>query len=975
MWLDCTDEADAMTTPMPDPADRADQENWIAAFGPFRLSAAERLLDKDGVPVRLGGRALSLLITLVAAAGQVIDKRQLMKLAWPDVVVEEGSLRVHMVAVRKALSEGSQGGRYVTNVAGQGYCFVAPVTYMPRSASPEKAPAQPQPAAGLPASTARVVGRDEALHVIETELLRTRFVTVVGAGGIGKTTVAVSVAHAMAGGFDDGACFVDLCAVNDAALVAGTLAATLGISGQPGDALSGPLNFLRDKQMLLVLDSCEHLIGAVAALADRVFKEAPGVHILATSREALRIEGEQVHLLLPLACPPAGDSIKAEEAMAYPAVQLFVQRAGVSAARFSLGDADAPAVAKICRELDGIALAIELAAGRLEAYGVEGIAALLNKSISVLWHGRRTAVPRHQTMSAALEWSYNLLTDVERAVLRRLSAFVGNFSLDAAQFVAGEPDLNDAEVVEAIANLVAKSLLANEVRGQGMCYRLLDSTRVYALQRLIACGESAAVASRHATWFCGALERRAASVAATEKEGTLLQRPELLGNVRAALDWSLSEGGDAEAGTALAAAAAHLLLEMSLLDECRGWMDKAITLLPGAMRGTRREMELQASRVQSLIFTRGDSEEVRRAFSRGLEIARDLRDDACQLKLLAGLGACLLRSGEFSGARDTARLAGKVAAAMDDPAASGAADSMLGVTYDLMGQIDDAEVCWEAVLKDSGEGHRVRAALLGFDQRVHALCGQARCHWLRGRVDEAAVTAQRALDLAEVRDHPVTLSIALVWAGSVFLWRGDWAREERVIEQLHAHATKHSMSTYAAVAIGLRGELAVRRARPELGVALLRESLHAVHAGHYEMRTGVFMNALAEGLAELGRHAEALATIEDAIALIERHGGYANMPEALRVKGEILARTPGTDLQSAEQYFLGAINCARQQGALSWELRSSNSLAKLWLGQSRVAPARQLLAPLHGRFAEGHGTVDLVTARDLLAALDSPPTF
>lgn len=975
MWLDCMDEADAMTTPMTDPAGRANQEDWVAVFGPFRLSAAERLLDKDGVPVRLGGRALSLLITLVAAAGQVIDKRKLMKLAWPDVVVEEGSLRVHMVAVRKALDDGRQGGRYVANVAGQGYCFVAPVTYVPRGASPVQAPAPPDPAAGLPpALTARVVGRDETLRAIEAELLQKRFVTVVGAGGIGKTTVAVSVAHAMAGAFDDGACFVDLCAVNDAALVAGTLAAMLGLDGHPGEAPSGLVSFMRDKHMLLVLDSCEHLIGAVAALADRIFKEAPGVHILATSRESLRVEGEQVHLLQPLACPPADDSIRAEEALAYPAVQLFVQRAGVSAARFSLGDADAPVVARICRELDGIALAIELAAGRLGAYGVDGIAALLNKSIAVLWHGRRTAVPRHQTMSAALEWSYNLLTESERAVLRRLSAFVGNFSLEAAQFVASEPGMDDAEVVEAVANLVAKSLLTNEARGKGMCYRLLDSTRVYALQRLIGCGESAAVASRHASWFRWALERRASPIFANEAERTPLQPAELLGNVRAALDWSLSDGGDMELGTALAAAAAPLLLEMSLLSECRGWMEKAIALLPEAARGARREMELQASLGQALMFTRGNGEEVRRAFSRGLEIARDLTDSAYQLRMLAGLGTCLLRMGDFRGALEAARSADEVASAMRDPVASGTVDSMLGVTLDLTGQIADAESRWEAVLKGTSEGQRVRMARLGFDHRVHALCGQARCHWLRGQCDQAAVLAQQAIEEAELLDHPVTLCIALIWAGSVFLWRGDWAREERVIEQLHAHATKHSLSPYAAVAMGLRGEVAVRCARPQSGVELLTASLGVVHVDRYEMRTGVFMGALAEGLAELGKHAEALATIEEALGLIERYGGYSNLPEALRVKGEILTNTPGADLQSAEQCFLDAIHCARQQGALSWELRSSNSLAKLLLRRGQVESARRVLAPIHGRFAEGHGTIDLVTAHDLLVALGSPPS-
>jgi predicted ATPase/DNA-binding winged helix-turn-helix (wHTH) protein len=972
MWLDSLCEAQAMTTPTTDNAERAGQDGWVASFGPFRLSAAARLLDKDGVPVHLGGRALSLLIALVGSAGQVIGKKELIARVWPDVVVDDGSLRVHMVAVRKALGDGQSGARYVTNVTGQGYCFVAPVTRLQAPALSAGTAARSDLPNGLPARLMHLVGRDAAVQVIQADLLQKRFVTIVGPGGIGKTTVAVSVVHAMLPAFGGAARFIDLAPVSEDAYVASALAATLGLLAHSGDAASGIVDFLRDKRMLLVLDSCEHVIGAVAELAERIFKEAPQIYVLATSREALRVEGEQVHQLLPLACPPAGDALKAEEALAYAAVQLFVNRAAAGATRFELADADAPAVAKICRELDGIALAIELAAGRLDAYGVQGIAALLNKSITVLWHGRRTAVPRHQTMSAALEWSYNLLTDLERSVLRRLSVFVGVFSLEAAQVVAGQSDADEGDVVEAIANLVAKSLLAGEAGGRAMHYRLLDSTRVYALRKLIECGESAAVASRHASYYRAVLERAALPGADAEKDKTLAQHAEMLGNVRAALDWSLSDGGDVEIGTALAAAAAPLLLEMAPLSECRAWMEKATASLSDAMRGTRREMELQASLGQSLMFTSGNSEEVRRAFSRGLELAEALEDLPFRLRLLGGLGTFLLRTGDFRGALEHARLAESVARRMDDPVALGTADSMLGVALDLTGDTIEAEKRWEAALKGAAEAHRTRTMRLGFNHRVHALCGQARCHWLRGECDHAAAVAQYAIEQAEMLNHPVTLSIALIWAGSVFLWRGDWLREQEVIDQLLAHATKHALSPYVAVAMGLRGELQVKRGRPDVGVNLLRASLQAVQANRYEMRTGAFINALAEGLSSLQQHAAALTAIEEATALIERHGGYLHMPETLRLKGEILASTPGTDSRLAEQCFLGAIQWSQRQSALSWELRAANSLARLWLNQGRIDSARLLLAPIHGRFTEGHDTDDLVTARALLAKVDHP---
>jgi predicted ATPase/DNA-binding winged helix-turn-helix (wHTH) protein len=946
----------------------ASLDTWVASFGPFQLSAAARLLSKDGVPVHLGGRALSLLIALVGSAGQVMGKKELMARTWPDVVVDEGSLRVHMVAIRKALGDGQSGARYVTNVTSQGYCFVAPVTRLQRTLLPDVTVAPADSANGLPAPPLRMVGREATVPRIQAELLRKRFVTIVGPGGIGKTTVAVAVAHAMLPGFEGAVRFVDLAAVSEGAYVPGTLAATLCLAH--ADAASGIVNFLRDKCMLIVLDSCEHIIGAAAELAERIFREAPQVHILATSREALRVEGEQVHRLLPLACPPASDALKAEEALTYAAVQLFVDRAAVGANRFELSDADAPAVAKICREFDGIALAIELAAGRLDAYGVQGIAALLNKSITMLWHGRRTAVPRHQTMSAALEWSYNLLTDAERAVLRRLSVFAGVFSLEAARFVAGQGDTDDAEVVEAVANLVAKSLLAGEAAGKAMRYRMLDYTRVYTLRKLIESGEAFAVASRHASHYRRVLERAVLPASGADKDRTLAQQAEILGNVRAALDWSLSDGGDVEIGTALAAAAAPRLLEMSLLSECRDWMEKAIAALSDAMRGTRREMELQASLGQALMFTSGNTEEVRRALSRGLEIAEALEDIPLQLRLLGGLGTFQIRMGDFRGALELARQAESVAQRMEDPVAQGTADSMLGVALDLTGEIAEAEKHWEAALKGAAEAHRTRTMRLGFNHRIHALCGQARCHWLRGGCDHAAAVAQYVIEQAEMLNHPVTLSIALIWAGSVFLWRGDWSREEEIVDRLLALATKHSMSPYAAVAMGLKGEVEVQRGRPDLGVNLLRDSLQAVRANRYEMRTGAFSHALAEGLNHLQQHAEALATIEEAITLAERQGGYLHMPEMLRVKGEILASTPGADGQLAEQCFHGAIQWSQRQSALSWELRAANSLARHWLKQGRIDPARRLLAPIYGRFTEGLDTSDLVTARELLAKVD-----
>src|SRR3984893_17362394 len=389
----------------------------VICFGPFRLSPTERLLEKGGVPFRLGSRALDILIALVERPSEVVSKKELIAKVWPDLTVGEGSLHFHVSALRKALGEGRSGGRYVTNVSGRGYCFVAPIS---RAASPPALlrHSLAHSPIGLPPSPTKMVGRDETVRFIAEELAARRFLTIVGPGGIGKTTLATAVSHTMLAVFGDAVHYVDFGPLQTPSLVPNMVASTLGLPGNFDDPLAALPTFLRDRRMLLVLDSCEHLIETIASMAERIFVSAPEVDILATSRQPLQVESEQVHRLHPLAFPPDDAPLTAACALTFPAVQLFVERAAADGSGFELNDADAPIVGKVCRRLDGIALALELAAGRVGAYGIKGIVSLLDGPCRLLWHGRRTALPRHQTLSAMLDWSYNLLPESERVILR-----------------------------------------------------------------------------------------------------------------------------------------------------------------------------------------------------------------------------------------------------------------------------------------------------------------------------------------------------------------------------------------------------------------------------------------------------------------------------------------------------------------------------------------------------------------------------
>jgi predicted ATPase/DNA-binding winged helix-turn-helix (wHTH) protein len=477
------------------------------SFGRFRLFPARQLLLEDERPVRLGSRALDILTTLVEHAGQVVSKDELTTRVWPDTFVEESSLRVHIAGLRRALGDGHAGNRYVANIPGRGYRFVAPV-----SVSEESSRAAPQPACSslthnLPTTLIRMVGRDATAGALSKQLTHRRFITVVGPAGIGKTTVALAVANGLIATYRDGVRFVDLAPFTDPLLVPSALAFVFGLAIHSGNPTPGLIAFLRNKKMLVVLDSCEHLVEGTAALAVDLLKSAPGLNILATSREPLCAEGECVHRLTPLKVPPISRKLTATEALAFPAVQLFVERAIACLDTFELTDADAPIVAGICRKLDGIALAIELAASRVDAFGVQGLAALLDDRFRLLMRGRRTALPRHRTLSAALDWSYEFLPDSERIILRRLAAFDSYFTLESAIAVAGDSAIAPLDVVDALANLVAKSLVTADTGSEIVHYRLLETIRAYAHGKLAESGDFEHVARRHAADLRNILER------------------------------------------------------------------------------------------------------------------------------------------------------------------------------------------------------------------------------------------------------------------------------------------------------------------------------------------------------------------------------------------------------------------------------------------------------------------------------------
>jgi predicted ATPase/DNA-binding winged helix-turn-helix (wHTH) protein len=941
----------------------------VVAFGPFRLFVTERLLRKRDETLPLGGRALDILITLVERAGEVVTQKELISRVWPDVTVEEANLRVQVTGLRKALGDGHKDARCVVNVPGRGYCFVAPVTRSTaRQTSSPVETAAPHSPNNLPARLTRMVGRDGAVVALSGQLITCRFVSVVGPGGIGKTTVAVSVAHMLADGFNGAVFFVDLAALTDPQLVPAAVGSALGFMVQTRDPLASLLAFIDDRKILLVLDSCEHVIDVAAPLAERLVSETPHAHVLTTSREVLRVEGEHVHWLFALDCPPEDTGLTATEALKYPAAQLFMERAAASGYGAALSDIDAPIVARICRRLDGIALAIELVASRVGSLGIDGTAEVLEKRFGLVWDGRRTSLARHRTLNAMLDWSYCLLSEHEKAVLCRLSVFVGGFTLQAACFVTTEIEADDGGVIDAVASLVAKSLISTMVTDGPTYYRLLDVTRAYAATKLAERGEADHVARRHAINYSEFLERDEL-IQSKFGEHDLSGYAPHIGNVRAALEWALSEHGDAAVGVGLATWAAPLFIGLSLLDECKCWCERALDALDSASRGTSQEMILQEALALSLMFTSGHNDQVRTAVERGLALAEALEDPLHQTQLLAGLNNLLPRLGDFRGAAALAEKSCIIAQRAQNMADLSMAEWVLGKFLQMLGDQAAAQLHCERRMTCSVELPGFNANLFGFDYRVFGLLGLARALWLRGFSNQALKTAQRAIDEATSHNHAVSICSSLTYGLPVFLWAGDFGKTADLIERLIVHSKRYSLEPYRAQGLALKGELAICRNEPETGVELLRSALEALDAVQHKGMTMVFLGALAEGLRKTLQVREAFLTITGAIARAENFGGTFYLAELLRIKAQILAAMPGQDRSLAMDCLNEALTVAHEQSALALELRSATTLAQLLAESGQREQARYVLTLVYDRFTEGFETMDLRIARQTLEDL------
>jgi predicted ATPase/DNA-binding winged helix-turn-helix (wHTH) protein len=923
-----------------------------------------------GVPVPLGGRAFEIIAELVQAEGELVSKNDLTERVWRGVFVEESALRVHIAAIRKAFGPDRD---MLGTTVGRGYRLLGSWRIRHVDAPAQPGSPEPSPSTNIPAATFDLIGRATAIAFLWDLLSAYRVVSLVGPGGIGKTALALQAARAPPAGFTADRLLIELASLSNPELVPSAVAGVLNIKLE-GEEISAEsiARAIGARRLLLILDNCEHVVDAVARLTETIISRCPDATIIATSREALRIDGEHLYRVPALSVPPEA-RLAPEAVFEHTAVELFMTRARALGSNFERDEENLGAVAAICRRLDGIPLAIEFAAARAVMLGPPKIAALLDDRFKFLTQGRRTALPRQQTLRATLDWSYDLLSETEARVLRQLGIFAGDFLLDAVIAVAG--DHMKIDVTDDLANLVAKSLVVADIRGDRPHYRLLDTTRAYALEKLRGSGEYADAARRHAEYYRGFFANAEAESELKPQAEWLAMYARHIDNVRTSLDWAFSPDGDAQTGAALTAATVPLWVQLSLLAECRERAELALTRLDEtAANASRLRMQLSAAQGWSLMYGVGRAREAGPAWAVTLQLAEQLRDSDYLLRALWGLCIDQFNNGEFRKALEFANRFADAVAGSSNPVDLMMADRLLATALHYLGDQTLAHHHITRTLSRLSDlSPKPQVIRFRFDLRVSAHYFQARILWLLGLGDQALRVVERNIEEGRASGHALTFcSVLGQGACPITFLAGDLDAAERYYAMLIEHTERHPIRLWNLWARAFKGMVMARRGGVAEGLPVLRKALELAGEARFLPRFLLPLGELAACFGEAGDVARGLAAADEALARCEARDERWYQAELLRIRGELLLYdSEYRSVAAAEHLFGRAFEVARSQGAVFWELRTAISLARLRISQDRRNDAYQALASAYGKFTEGFETSDMRSARAMMAQLSA----
>jgi predicted ATPase/DNA-binding winged helix-turn-helix (wHTH) protein len=916
-------------------------------IGQLEVSLDHREVCLDGRKVPIGSRAFDILALLIAAGGGLVSKDEIMRSVWPTTVVEKNNLQVHISALRRAFGDERE---RIATVPGRGYRLIMQADLGAHAAAASEAPDETSVAGAnvtagadaarpvrqpLPACVPELIGRHDALAGVRGALRAHQTVTLVGTGGIGKTRLAVEVAHAVQQDFADGVVFVPLAAVYDAQSALDALAFAMGSRlSASRTALAQIAAEWRERDALVVLDNCEQVLEIVAAMAEALTGAGSRMRVLATSREALRVRDEIVYQVPPLSVPTANDP--GADVLRTPAVRFFLARAQADGAQFSLDETSIRLTGEVCRRLDGIPLALELAASRAAVLGIGLLAEHLDDRFRILTGGRRTALPRHQTLKATLDWSYRLLGENEQKLLRWLGTFVNGFTLDAACAMAGHAGLTRMEALDAVSGLVSRSLLTTDFEGSSCRYRLLETTRAYALQQLDDNGERALAAGAHATLFLELLETAQKRWTERPVVEWLSEFTRELGNLRTALDWTLGERGDHATGIVLAAVTVPYLFDLSLVEECCSRARAALQFISeeghdDASVDVETRLRLMSALASALVYAEGPLAETREAWTLALNDAVHLGHADYASRARWGVWNWHQYSGRARDALMLARRFGDLARNSGHATLAVLADRVEGIALHYAGDQGRARELLEGMIAAYETKPLSRWHTTGFrvDQRIVARATLARVLWVQGQRGEAYDLAARCFDSAVEYDHEIMTCYVLVEAlVPIALLNGDRAAARHGIDVLHELSTRFGFSIWSACCVCYEAWLETLTETGEKAIERLAASISALRATGYLAQISPLLGQLAVAMMNASRGREALETIEQALHHADDNGERWYYAELCRIKGEVLRALGHHD--EAQRWFAASLECEQRNGVERAARRNaSNTRASL----------------------------------------------
>lgn len=913
-------------------------------IGAFVLDCEAMELCRQGQKVPLGGRACRILHALAMQPGHVVSVPALMEAAWPGLQVEDVNLRVQISALRKALGEGTGEDPSIKTIPREGYVLV-----LPRKPEELSRIREPWKTLAVPRLLNPLIGRSCELNDLSTLLTRHRIVTITGSAGIGKTSLALAAA---ARWMEDGeaSVFVDLAVPMTSADVPDKVFAALEIVDRPQDLTAGIVRALRSEKLLLVLDNCEHVLDGVAAMAQALAAGTAEVTVLATSRESLDVSGEHVFVLDPLPYAPAGARLSADTARTFPAIELFVTSARARGQTFPIHDGNASQVAEICRRLDGIPLAIQLAAASCSVMTVGELARGLDNRFTLLNRGERTALPRHRTLRAALDWSFDLLSKDEAIVLCGLGIFRNAFTMSHAEQVVGTGLSGSTPFADLVAMLVAKSLVVVDVESEPASFRLLETTREYALAKLEESKDRDSLAERHAQ---NTVARFPSAPPGSEKEKNEIFR-RLIDDWKGAHDFALDTRQRSLALTLLRQATA--MSELNMGPEFATRVDTTLELCGQSVTPAENLDELVVRIFFSNTISRVANvdllsmyERVKDCSSRALEIARAHALLPEQLEALWTLIYSATGRSDMRDLQDSVNSFAETALKLGDSSALLSSVRLQGVAAYWSGRLLCALEFTDAAIATS-ERSEAPDIIHGFAHMPSALTMRARTNWLLGNFEAAIVDMELAESIVEEIGHlPSRNWVRLVGSVPIAIWSGNWNRARELLASAVQFAIEHSVPGWSrdlhyweAAITSLEGNRGSYGARPL--------AWDAPTPWQADMQSSLYC----------GFHRPA------DLERVEKIPDLWCAAEHFRSAGEQLLAITSADAGPAERLLLTALEISERQGAVAWEIRARISLARHYRANGKTKPSASMLHPIVERFAKDSLNPDVRLAWDML---------